>query len=68
MKGLKETLASLSALRSRFERRLFVGISTKGRRHAGPRAICRHEYEFGSNPGNLRMLSHVPQGLPKKVR
>ena len=65
MKGLKETLASLSSLRNRFERLL----SSAGARRDTPtppaaqQLRCRDD--FGSNPGNLRMLSYVPKGLPK---
>lgn len=65
MKGLKETLARLSALRSRFERLLSSAGAHRGT--STPPAVqhlCRRD-DFGSNPGNLRMLSYVPHGLPK---
>lgn len=65
MKGLKETLARLSALRSRFERLLSSAGARRGT-STPPAAqhLCRRD-DFGSNPGNLRMLSYVPHGLPK---
>ena len=65
MKGLKETLARLSALRSRFERLLSSAGARRGT-STPPAAqhLCRRD-DFGSNPGNLRMLSYVPKGLPK---
>ena len=65
MKGLKETLASLSSLRSRFERLL---SSAGARRDTSTPPAAQHlrrRDDFGSNPGNLRMLSYVPKGLPK---
>ena len=65
MKGLKQTLASLSALRSRFERLL---SSAGARRAASTPSAAQHlrrQDDFGSNPGNLRMLSYVPQDLPR---
>src|SRR5690242_15641332 len=65
MKGLKETLASLRALRSRFER-LLAAASARGGLGAPPTGHLRHQHDFGSNPGNLRMFCHVPQDLPKK--
>ena len=67
MKGLKDTLANLARLRGRFERLL----SSAAKRGTGaPAASPRHRETtaFGSNPGNLRMFSHVPEGLPKLRR
>jgi hypothetical protein len=64
MKGLKDTLANLARLRGRFERLL----SSAAKRGTGaPAASPRHRETtaFGSNPGNLRMFSHVPKGLSK---
>jgi poly(3-hydroxybutyrate) depolymerase len=64
MKGLKDALANLARLRGRFERLL----SSAAKRGTGaPAASPRHREStaFGSNPGNLRMFSHVPKGLSK---
>ena len=64
MKGLKDTFANLARLRGRFERLL----SSAAKRGTGaPAASPRHRETtvFGSNPGNLRMFSHVPKGLSK---
>jgi feruloyl esterase len=63
MKGLKETLASLTALRRRFER--LLASAARGGAGAPPTGHLRHQQDFGSNPGNLRMFCHVPQDLPK---
>ena len=63
MKGLKDTLASLSTLRARFERLLAAK-----RAGSGPPPGERQLHEvagFGSNPGNLRMLAHVPRKLSR---
>lgn len=65
MKGLKETLASLSALRGRFERLLSSAGAHRGMSTPPAPQNLRCREDFGSNPGNLRMLSYVPQGLPK---
>ncbi len=65
MKGLKETLASLSALRSRFERLLSSAGSRRGTSTPPAAQHLGRRDDFGSNPGNLRMLSYIPQGLPK---
>jgi poly(hydroxyalkanoate) depolymerase family esterase len=64
MKGLKDTLANLARLRRRFERLL---SSAAKRGEGAPAASPRHceTTAFGSNPGNLRMFSHVPKGLSK---
>ena len=61
MTGLKGTLANLANLRGRFER-LLAGAAKGG----GPKTkfTARHLREvtsFGSNPGNLRMLTHMRQ-------
>ena len=63
MKGLKSTLANLASLRGRFEK-LLAGAANSG----GPPAefSARHLREvmiFGSNPGNLRMLTHMRRNL-----
>ena len=65
MKGLKETLASLSSLRSRFERLLSSAGAREDTAALPAAQHLRRRDDFGSNPGNLRMLSYVPQGLPK---
>jgi poly(hydroxyalkanoate) depolymerase family esterase len=65
MKGLRDTLASLSSLRTRFERLLSSAAKRAG---AGTSVAAGRLHEvtgFGSNPGNLRMLTHVPGKLPK---
>ena len=65
MKGLKETLARLSALRSRFERLLSSAGARRGTSTPPAAQHLRRRDDFGSNPGNLRMLSYMPHGLPK---
>jgi poly(hydroxyalkanoate) depolymerase family esterase len=65
MKGLKETLDGLSALRSRFERLLSSAGARRDTSTPPTAQHLRHRDDFGSNPGNLRMLSYVPPGLPK---
>jgi len=64
MKGLKSTLANLASLRGRFERLLAGAAKAKG---PGAEFSARHLREvasFGSNPGNLRMLTHMRRNLP----
>jgi poly(hydroxyalkanoate) depolymerase family esterase len=64
MKGLKSTLANLASLRGRFERLLARAAKGKG---PGAEFSVRHLREvarFGSNPGNLRMLTHMRRNLP----
>ena len=60
MKGLKDTLANLSRLRKRFEQLL----SSAARRGAGGAPVAAGRLcevgDFGTNPGNLRMLTYVP--------
>ena len=65
MKGLKETLAKLSALRGRFERLLSSASAHRGVSTRPAAQHLRGQDDFGSNPGNLRMLSYVPQDLPQ---
>jgi poly(hydroxyalkanoate) depolymerase family esterase len=65
MKGLKETLANLAGLRGRFDRQL---ASAAKRGETGASSAAGHLREvkgFGSNPGKLRLLTHVPRNLPK---
>jgi poly(hydroxyalkanoate) depolymerase family esterase len=66
MKGLRETLASLSVLRSRFKSLLSSADARQGAStpSAAPNDL-RQLDDFGSNPGNLRMLFYVPRDLPK---
>ena len=68
MKGLKETLARLSALRSRFERLLSSAGARRGTSTPPAAQHLRRRDDFGSNPGNLRMLSYMPQGCRRDVR
>ena len=65
MKGLKDTLANLSRLRGRLERLLSSAAKRGGA--ASPLRTARlcEVVGFGSNPGNLRMLVHVPRKLTK---
>ena len=65
MKGLKDTLASLSSLRARFERLLSTAAKRAGTGTPVGAGRLREVTGFGSNPGNLRMLAHVPRNLPK---
>ena len=65
MLGLGQTTAKLAAYRRKWEKLL---ASAKGADAAGgaPRAAAAHLSEvegFGSNPGNLRMFSYVPDRL-----
>ena len=56
MAGLGATTAALKAMRAQAEAMAAAGI--------GPAQGRLHETTgFGSNPGALRMLSHVPEGL-----
>lgn len=65
MKGLKDTLANLSRLRERFERLLSSAAKRGGAGAPLGTAHLREVGGFGSNPGNLRMLTHVPRKLTK---
>jgi len=64
MKGLKATLANLAHSRERFER--LIGSAAK-RGGIFPAASERlaEVAGFGSNPGNLRMFTHLPRKLPR---
>ena len=66
MKGLRETLASLAVLRGRFKSLLSSADARQGASTppAAQNDLCQRD-DFGSNPGNLRMLFYVPQNLPK---
>ena len=66
MAGLKQTTAKLARYRRQFESLLAANPKT-ARAPRGPGARTRTLREvtaFGSNPGNLRMLTYVPEGLP----
>ena len=64
MKGLRNTLRDLASLRARFDRLL----AATARRGPSAPVEARHLREIGgfdSNPGNLRMLTHMRRNLPK---
>ena len=63
MKGLKDTLSSLSSLRGRFERLLSFAAKRAGAGTPVGGGHLREVAGFGSNPGNLRMLTYVPRHL-----
>src|SRR6187200_2136187 len=63
MKGLKDTFDNLTQLRQRFERRI-ASAARRGRPVPPVRGRLDEVEGFGSNPGNLRMLTHVPRQLP----
>ena len=65
MKGLKSTLANLASLRGRFEGLLAGAAKAKGPGAAFSARHLREVASFGSNPGNLRMLTHMRRNLPK---
>jgi poly(hydroxyalkanoate) depolymerase family esterase len=65
MKGLKDTLANLSKLRERFERLLSSAAKRGGAASPHGTARLREVVGFGSNPGNLRMLTYAPRKLTK---
>lgn len=56
MSGLGDTLAGLAAIK-----KTFAGV----RPHAGGDAGMATVPGFGFNPGALKMLTHVPAGLPR---
>jgi poly(hydroxyalkanoate) depolymerase family esterase len=60
MKGLKDTLANLSRLRKRFEQLLSSAAKRGGVGGPVPAGRLREVTDFGTNPGNLRMLTYVP--------
>ena len=65
MKGLKDTFASLSRLRGRFERLLSSAAKRGGALSPLGTAHLHEIAAFGSNPGNLRMLTCVPRKVTK---
>jgi poly(hydroxyalkanoate) depolymerase family esterase len=58
MTGLRQTLARLTEQ----QRRLGEAQAVNGQ---APARSLRRVRDFGSNPGELRMLTHVPRHLPK---
>ena len=64
MKGLKSTLANLVSLRERFERLLASAAKDREPREFSTRHL-REVASFGSNPGNLRMFTHMRRNLPE---
>jgi poly(hydroxyalkanoate) depolymerase family esterase len=64
MKGLKSTLANLVSLRERFERLLASAAKDREPREFSTRHL-REVASFGSNPGNLRMLTHMRRNFPE---
>jgi poly(hydroxyalkanoate) depolymerase family esterase len=64
--GLRKTLAQLECLRRRFEHALAgVALTKSSKASAPPRARLREIPYFGTNPGELRMLAHVPDPMPR---
>jgi poly(hydroxyalkanoate) depolymerase family esterase len=58
--GLNDTISCLAANRRLFEK--WTGRQRPGA-HYGTASVLRETVSFGSNPGNLKMLSYVPAGL-----
>ena len=63
---ISERLAALSALRHKFDPG-HVGGKGRAQRHPGTAAELTGTADFGSNPGNLRMVSYVPAVLARKA-
>lgn len=61
MKGLKDTLTELAGFRKTFEK---LTAATMGNGVVPPGSRLVGVDGFGSNPGNLRMLSYAPSALP----
>ena len=66
MKSLKDTLSNLSTLRERFERLLSSAAKRRGTSAPVATGRLRNVVDFGTNPGNLRMLTYVPP-KPRKA-
>jgi feruloyl esterase len=69
MRDFGKAMAELQALRRKFEGLLDAARRKVDRQHAVPvpQAPLRELTGFGTNPGNLRMLVHVPQHLPRNA-
>ena len=68
MSGLRKTLAKLARLRRRWEK-LVATAQQSGATEAGParqEGRLQEVPSFGSNPGNLRMLTYAPAALPSE--
>jgi feruloyl esterase len=64
MAGLKQTTAALAEQKRRFEEFLAAAKATGGLHDAaGAATPLREVADFGPNPGELKMLAYVPQGL-----
>ncbi len=61
MAGLRLSLARLHKMRSLFEKRL--GAASRSRTPSHRTARLRQITDFGSNPGNLQMLTYVPDDI-----
>jgi hypothetical protein len=67
MRTLRSSLNPLQALRRKFEALLEAArekATRFGQPPAHPKTRLREVTAFGRNPGNLRMLMHVPEQLP----
>jgi feruloyl esterase len=64
MAGLRATAARLAAYRRQWEKLNTAIIPGQGA--GSPTELSEHT-DFGANPGQLRMLSHVPDGLPPRA-
>jgi len=65
MKGLKDTLAQLAGFRKRFERLTSLAAKDAPASDSPLNAKLEEVRGFGTNPGQLRMLVHVPRSLRK---
>ena len=65
MRRLGKTTADLASYKRRWDEMIASASETQGLFQAGsaPNRLAE-EKAFGSNPGNLRMWSYVPEGLP----
>jgi poly(hydroxyalkanoate) depolymerase family esterase len=65
MAGLKQTTAKLAQYRRQFDALRAASAKADGaRRNSGSALRLVETTSFGSNPGNVRMLTYVPDGLP----
>lgn len=64
MPTLTETMAEIKRCRHEWQERMWrVRRPSPGARPTGENELIE-EHDFGSDPGHLRMLSHVPRRLP----